>query len=150
MFNNLNYRTIPTTTMRELAEQALARNEDLDSLIDQVGDHLALETVITVDNYNENADALITVLMNDLGLDMDSDFDNPSDLEFFEPVILLLDDLRPRFFLNRHQLASHVYANYNNGRRWNSDRGFSTLASWIQARMEGVALVRVVSFVKLN
>lgn len=150
MFNNPTYRTIPTTTMRELAEQSLTRNEDFDSLIDQVGDHLALETVITVDNYNDEADALITVLMDDLGLEMGEDFENPSDLEFFEPVLLLLDDLRPRFFLNRHQLASHVYANYNNGRRWNPDRGISTLASWVQARMEGVALVRVVSFVKIN
>ena len=150
MFNNRKYHEMPTITMRELAEKTLERHEDFDSLIDQVADHLALETVVTVDNYNENADALITVLMDDLGLEMGEDFDNPSDLEFFEPVLLLLDDLRPRFFLNRHQLASHVYANYNNGRRWNSDRGFSTLASWTQARMEGVALVRVVSFVKLR
>lgn len=150
MFNNLNYRTLPTTTMRELAEQSLARNEDFDSLIDQVADHLALDTVVTVDDYNENADALITVLMHNLGLEMGEDFDNPSNLEFFEPVLLLLDDLRPRFFLNRHQLASHVYANYNNGPRWNPSRGFSTLASWVQARIGKVARVRVVSFVKLR
>ena len=145
---------IPTITLRELAEQALARVSDLDydfeRLIDQVSDVLALDTVVTVDNYNECADTLIAVLMYDLGLEIDRDFDNPSNLEFFEPVVLMLDDLRPRFFLNRHQLANHIYAHYNNGQRWNPDRGFNTLASWIQARIGKDALVRVVSFVKLN
>lgn len=150
MFNTTTYNTIPTTTMGELAERALACSDDFESLFDRVEDYLNLETVITVDNFQENVEALFTVLMDDLGLELDEDFYNPARLEFFEPVLLMLDDLRPHFFLNRHQLASHVYANFNNGRRWNSDRGFNTLASWIQARIGKVARVRVVSFVKLR
>lgn len=148
MFNT-STRTLPTTTIRELASEALYDNEHHDSLIDQVGDHLALETVVTVDNFEESIEALLTTLMDDLGLVLDDDFVNPVNREYFEPVLLLLDDLRPRFFLNRHQLASHVYANFNNGPRWNPDRGVHTLSPWVQHRMEGIAIVRVIAFVTL-
>ena len=117
-----------------LVEDFLSINENEEAIYDslRLDFNVDMERLLTVDNYMDSVEECLEHF-DTLGLEYGHDFQAPGLLSFFRPVLVMYDDLRPRFFVNERRLASHAYANsQRNIRAWNASRGIQTLPGWLE------------------